>query len=80
VRKELRAKVPESRMVGLEKESTDWYKSQTKKRSMFGRTLNPLTGYAPSAGACASRAALVNHVASGVPPLCPRCSDVAAPA
>lgn len=31
-------------MVGLEKESTDWYKSQTKKRSMFGRTLNPLTG------------------------------------
>ncbi len=47
VRKELRAaKAPESKMVGVERESNNWYKNQEKKRSMFGRTLNPLTGYA----------------------------------
>jgi len=33
-----------SRAVGLERESNDWYINQEKKRSMFGRTLNPLTG------------------------------------
>lgn len=47
VRKELRAaKASESRMVGVERDSNNWYKNQEKKRSMFGRTLNPLTGYA----------------------------------
>lgn len=34
----------ESRMVGIEKDSNNWYKNQENKRSMFGRTLNPLTG------------------------------------
>merc|ERR1719183_144700 len=33
-----------SAMRGIERESNDWYVSQERKRSMFGRTLNPLTG------------------------------------
>ena len=75
VRKELRVKVPESRMVGVERESNDWYKNQEKKRSMFGRTLNPLTGYATRA--CARVWPWVGDVASGMLPLRP---DVTAPA
>jgi len=30
--------------AGLEKESYGWYKNQELKKSVFGRTLNPLTG------------------------------------
>jgi len=37
-------KEKEDRMVGIERDSTNWYKNQETKRSMFGRTLNPLTG------------------------------------
>eukprot|EP00961_Rhodomonas_salina_P199862 2695285-Rhodomonas_salina.2 len=28
----------------MEEEGYNWYKSQESKKSMFGRTLNPLTG------------------------------------
>jgi len=66
VRKELRAaKAPESRMVGVERESNNWYKNQEKKRSMFGRTLNPLTGYAPACVCVSMRGSSV-----GAPFLC----------
>lgn len=33
-----------TRKGGIERDSNNWYVNQEKKRSMFGRTLNPLTG------------------------------------
>ena len=78
-------KEKEDRMVGIERDSTNWYKNQETKRSMFGRTLNPLTGSLqdikdtdnvetlnPLEVLFAVKHAPMPHVLCHVPVFCPR--------